>query len=106
MAFSLGSPIDRLPRARLVPLYLMSCFLYYEQGNSVLSDAEFDRLARRLHAEWDLVVHQNKNLLTRAQVLTSGFQIQYPTRVKLAALQWLKEHDPKDKFACTSFSAP
>ena len=34
---------------RLVPIYLMSSYLYYEQDDSVLDDTKFDYLCKKLY---------------------------------------------------------
>lgn len=81
--------IEALLPDQLVPFYLMSCFLYYERDDPVLSDAEFDALSARLRAEWKHVKHQHKRLLNLDDIGT-GFRLKgrIPHRVIQAALTW------------------
>lgn len=78
-------------RNLLVPWYLMLSFLYYLRDVSVVSDALYDDICRRLDAEWDLVVHIHKSLIDRT-ALKAGtcFHLRerdYPTRVRSAAMR-------------------
>lgn len=81
--------IEALLPDQLVPFYLMSCYLYYERDDPVLTDAEFDALSARLRVEWSWVKHQHKQLLNRDDIGT-GFRLKgrLPTRVIQAALTW------------------
>ena len=38
---------------RLVPIYLMSSYLYYELDKSVLTDSQFDYLCKKILDNWD-----------------------------------------------------
>ena len=40
--------VETLPINKLVPFYLMSCYLYYKEDIQVLKDEDFDQLAKRL----------------------------------------------------------
>ena len=64
--------IQELDKEKLVPYYLMSCFLYYEKNANVLSDPEFDQVCRRLDAEWDDIEHYHKDLIDREQLQALG----------------------------------
>jgi hypothetical protein len=72
---------------QLVPIYLMSCYLYYVMDTAVLTDGEFDALYRRLDAEWDFIRHPHKELIERSS-LKSGYYLSYPLRVRSAAIRW------------------
>jgi len=78
-----------------VSIYLMSCYLYYELNESVLTDHEFDAICRRLYNEFENINHQHKHLLDKDSLRAStGYTLNdYPTIVKDAASRWLqKEH--------------
>lgn len=64
--------VDLLPTGLLVPHYLIHCYLYYEAGASVISDSQFDGLARRLDLEWEDVKHRHKRLIDRAALGSGG----------------------------------
>ena len=85
--------IDMLEQNRLVPWYLMSCYLYYEEDKQVLSDDEFDALGKRLLDEWDSVEHMHKHLITKDDLTAgTGYAIKYTNMIKNAAIRWHKEH--------------
>lgn len=83
---------------QLVPFYLMSCYLYYECDRPVMSDAEFDKLARRLKQEWVAAKHRHQFFLQR-DALGSGYHLtgQLPLLVRGAALQWAEERGAAPK---------
>lgn len=83
--------VDLLPRDLLVPWYLITCFLYYEQAESVISDRQFDELARRLWEEWDEVTHPHAYLIDPNALSSGGSYLRgkYPLRVRSAAASLL-----------------
>ena len=73
----------------LVPHYLMSCYLYYECDKSVLSDAQFDDLCKKLLDNWDSITHMHKHLISKdALKAGSGYDITYTSMIKNASLNW------------------
>ena len=81
--------IDMLEQNRLVPWYLMSCYLYYEEDKQVLSDDEFDALGKRLLDEWDQVEQMHKHLITKDDLMAgTGYAIKYTNMIKGAANRW------------------
>ena len=77
---------------RLVPIFLMSSYLYYEQDKSVLADTEFDYLCKRLRDNWDKVYHIHKHLITKADLAVgSGYGIQYTNMIMSSAMSWYKQ---------------
>ena len=85
--------IQELDKEKLVPYYLMSCFLYYEKHANVLSDPAFDQVCRRLDAEWDDIEHYHKDLIDREQLqAASGYAMDFPNRVRGAAMDWLTQY--------------
>lgn len=76
--------------------YLMSCYLYYEEGRSVLSDAEFDALCKELLERWDEITHRHKALITKEDLEAgTGYAIKYPNIVIGAARHWWYASNPQ-----------
>ena len=74
---------------RLVPIYLMSSYLYYEQDKSILSDVDYDSVCLRLIQEWDDIEHVHKNLLDLDSLQAgTGYDVEYTQMIEMAALQW------------------
>lgn len=79
---------ERLAPGLLVPHYLVHCWLYYEAGHALITDAQFDRLAKRLVREWEQAKgHPDSHAVDR-QVLATGagaHQLKIPRRTIQAA---------------------
>jgi NAD-dependent DNA ligase len=81
--------IETLHINRLVPFYLMSSYLYYKEDKQVLTDEDFDKLAKRLLDNWDSVEHIHKHLISKEDLQAgTGYAIQYSQRVINAAKNW------------------
>jgi len=81
--------IETLNINRLVPFYLMSSYLYYKEDKQVLTDEDFDRLAKRLLDNWDSVEHMHKHLISKEDLQAgTGYAIQYTQRIINAAKSW------------------
>ena len=77
---------------RLVPLYLMSSYLYYECDKNVLDDVEFDYLCKRLLDNWNDVRHIHKHLIDKDNLKAgSGYGITYTNRIIGGAMSWYKQ---------------
>ena len=77
---------------RLVPFYLMSSYLYYKEDRQVLTDEDFDKLAKRLLDNWDKVEHMHKHLISKEDLQAgTGYAIQYTQRIINAAKNWIGE---------------
>jgi NAD-dependent DNA ligase len=84
--------IETLYINRLVPFYLMSSYLYYKEDRQVLTDEDFDRLAKRLLDNWDSVEHMHKHLISKEDLQAgTGYAIQYTQRIINAAKNWIGE---------------
>ena len=82
--------VDTLEVGLLVPHYLIHCFLYYQVGRAVIEDHAFDALARRLSEEWDdTPPHPHQGLIEWDALSSGGSYIEYPLRVRQAALHVL-----------------
>ena len=84
--------VETLPINRLVPFYLMSCCLYYKEDKQVLTDEDFDQLAKRLLDNWDSVEHMHKHLISKEDLQAgTGYAIKYSQRIINAAKNWIGE---------------
>lgn len=80
--------IDARPNT-LVPWYLMTSYLYYHRGESVISDALFDEICERLKLALPGLTHPHKDLIDlEALDAGTGFHLaehDYPDMVRGAA---------------------
>ena len=70
-----------------IPWYLMAAYAYYEEDNPILSDALFDRLARKIDENWDDIEHIHKEHIVRDALKAGPFLGKYPSRVEGAVKQ-------------------
>lgn len=70
----------------LVPFYLMCSYAYYEEDNPIVSDAFYDKLARKLLKEYDDIDHRHKDLIDKDALEAGSFLGKYPSIVQ-GALQ-------------------
>ena len=61
--------------------YLMCSYAYYVEDNPLISDDEFDSLAKWLLENWDDVDHQHKSYITRNDLVAGTFLGKYPSMV-------------------------
>ena len=81
--------IDSISNNRLVPIYLMSSYLYYECDKNVLTDSQFDYLCKKILDNWDSIDHMHKNLLDKETLKAgSGYDIKYTNLIMSASLDW------------------
>ncbi len=74
---------------RLVPIYLMSSYLYYKKNLNILSDIDFDSVCLRLVQEWDDIEHVHKRLLDLDSLQAgTGYDVGYTQMIEMAATQW------------------
>jgi len=79
---------------RLVPIYLMSSYLYYECDKNVLDDTQFDYLCKKLYDNWDSVEHMHKHLIDKDNLKAgSGYGITYTNMIMSSALKCYEEND-------------
>ena len=77
----------------LVPYYLMYSYAYYIEGESLVEDVEFDQMCQDLLEKWDIITHWHKNLIELDSLRAgTGYALQYPNRVKYAAIALIKDH--------------
>ena len=77
---------------RLVPIYLMSSYLYYEHDKNVLDDTQFDYLCKKLHDNWDSVEHMHKHLIDKDNLEAgSGYGVAYTNMIMSSAMSWYEQ---------------
>ena len=77
----------------LVPYYLMYSYAYYTEGESLIEDTEFDQMCEDLLEKWDTITHWHKHLIDLDSLRAgTGYALQYPNRVKYAAIELMKQH--------------
>tara|TARA_B100000700_G_C15060776_1_gene865610 strand:- start:6352 stop:6627 length:276 start_codon:yes stop_codon:yes gene_type:complete len=83
--------INEISIHRLVPIYLMSSYLYYRKDSHKLSDGEFDTLCKRMLDNWTKIRHPHKRLIKKKDLEAgTGYAIKkYPTIVMSSAERWL-----------------
>ncbi len=85
--------LDKVSINRLVPIYLMSSYLYYEHDKNVLDDTQFDYVCKKLYDNFDDVTHMHKHLLDKDNLKAgSGYGITYTNLIISSALTWYKEN--------------
>ena len=88
--------IEDISIHRLVPIYLMSSYLYYRKDTSKISDGEFDLLCKRMLENWKEIRHPHKRLIKKKDLEAgTGYAIRkYPTIVMSSAERWISgEYD-------------
>ena len=76
----------------LVPYYLMFSYAYYQENESLISDAEYDQICQDLITNWNDITHWHKRLLNLESLKAgTGYDIKYPERVVNAALALIKK---------------
>ncbi len=79
---------------RLVPIYLMSSYLYYECDKNVLDDTQFDYLCKKLYDNWDSVEHIHKHLIDKDNLKAgSGYGIAYTNMIMSSAISWYEQSE-------------
>ena len=71
--------------------YLMCSYAYYELDNQLISDTEFDMLAKEILDNWDNIEHMHKHLLTKDMLVAGTYLGEYPNIVKGAVGNYMKE---------------
>ena len=66
----------------LVPYYLMFSYAYYQENESLVSDAEYDQICKDLITNWSEITHWHKPLIKLESLKAgTGYDIRYPERV-------------------------
>ena len=64
--------------------YLMCAYAYYVEDKPLISDMEFDKLAKYIKHNYDELMHVHKHLVTIDDLDAGTYLGQYPNRVKNA----------------------
>lgn len=62
--------------------YLMCAYAYYEEDNPIITDHEFDSLAKWILHNYDDIEHMHKDLVTKNDLVAGTYLGKYPTIVK------------------------
>ena len=73
--------------------YLMCAYAYYELDKSLISDTEFDLLAKDILNNWDNIEHMHKYLLTKDMLEAGTYLGEYPTMVRMAVGNYMRENN-------------
>jgi hypothetical protein len=74
-----------------VAKYLMCAYAYYKEDSPLISDAEFDELAKWLLDNYDSVEHMHKYLITKGDLEAGTFLGEYPQMVIGAVKNYRKK---------------
>jgi len=84
--------LNNISNNRLVPIYLMSSYLYYEHDKNVIDDIQFDYLCKKLYDNWDSVEHMHKHLIDKDNLKAgSGYGITYTNMIMSSAMSWYEQ---------------
>ena len=70
----------------------MCAYAYYELDKSLISDTEFDMLAKEILDNWDNIEHMHKYLLTKDMLVAGTYLGEYPNMVKGAVGNYMREN--------------
>ena len=71
--------------------YLMCAYAYYEQDDPLISDQEFDELAKFILENYDAIDHPHKHLVTKDNLEAGTYLGEYPNMVIGAVKSYRKE---------------
>ena len=71
--------------------YLMCAYAYYVEDDPLISDAEFDELAKFIHKNWDAIDHPHKDLIIPNDLLAGTYLGEYPTIIPGAVKSYRKK---------------
>ena len=71
----------------------MCAYAYYELDKSLISDTEFDLLAKQILEDWDNIIHMHKYLLTKDMLEAGTYLGEYPNLVRGAVGDYMRENN-------------
>ena len=71
----------------------MCAYAYYELDQPLISDTEFDMLAKEILDNWDNIEHMHKYLLTKDMLVAGTYLGEYPNMVKGAVGNYIRENN-------------
>jgi len=63
-------------------MYLMAAYAYYVEDDPIMSDWDFDMLAKTLLENYDSIEHPHKHLVTKDDLRAGTYLGEYPEIVK------------------------
>lgn len=75
-----------------VSMYLMAAYAYYVEDDPIMSDWDFDSLAKTLLEEYDTIEHRHKHLVTEDDLRAGTYLGEYPEIVKGALNHYRVTH--------------
>jgi NAD-dependent DNA ligase len=66
----------------LVPWYIMASYAYYVQDDPIITDALFDRMAKKILKAWDEIDHRHKEYLNEDMLQGGTYVGDYPPMVE------------------------
>jgi len=70
--------------------YLMCSYAYYVDDEPLISDAEYDELAKFILENWDAIDHPHKSHVTKDDLIAGTFLGEYPNMIKGAVKSYRK----------------
>jgi hypothetical protein len=84
--------VENMEPNQLVSWFMIGGYAYYELGDRVMDDIDFDYLVIRLKRHWDSIDHPHKGLITESHLdAATAYDIDYPTIAKCTAWNYLRE---------------
>ena len=71
----------------------MCAYAYYELDKPLISDDEFDSLAKEILNNWDNIEHMHKYLLTKDMLEAGTYLGEYPNLVRGAVGDYMRENN-------------
>ena len=71
----------------------MCAYAYYELDKPLISDTEFDLLAKDILNNWDNIEQMHKYLLTKDMLEAGTYLGEYPNMVKGAVGNYMRENN-------------
>lgn len=86
---------------KLVPVYLMSCYLYTHDLDTVLDDPTYDSLCQLLYIHFDLITHYHKIHIDK-EALKTGTTMHFrwdimPRIIGTSAIAWSRSKNAEKK---------
>jgi NAD-dependent DNA ligase len=73
-----------------VPWFLMAAYAYYVEDDPILTDAQYDRLVKKMINNWDKIQHRHKALISLDELKAGSYLGKYPSIVEGAVKQMRK----------------
>ena len=74
-----------------VAKYLMCSYAYYIDDEPLISDAEYDKLAKSILENYDTIDHPHKVHITKDDLIAGTFLGEYPSMIKGAVESYRRQ---------------